>query len=108
MAWDDEDEDFDDASPETGGPRDGVRRGDDSRDEDPDPRDFTPDDCTTVRCTFCGKFIFDDADQCPYCKHWQLQEERIRKPHWFVVTVIICVAALALGGTIVWALWGVL
>jgi hypothetical protein len=67
-----------------------------SRDDAPDEDEMTaPDDFATVRCTRCRKLIFEDAEQCPYCKHWQAEDERSRKPLWFILTAILCIAMLS-------------
>ena len=60
----------------------------------------SPDDVETVRCTRCKKHILEDSERCPYCGHYQLADERNRKPLWFVVTVVVCVilCALIIGG----------
>jgi RNA polymerase subunit RPABC4/transcription elongation factor Spt4 len=67
---------------------------DDSFDEDPDHRDISDED--SVRCVHCGRYIHADADICPYCRMWQTDEVRDSgKPLWFVLTVILCVAAIS-------------
>lgn len=80
-----------------------------SRDEDADEHEMTaPDDFSTVPCTRCRKLIFEDTERCPYCKHYQLEEERNRKPLWFTLTAIILficfsgVLALLLIGKLLW------
>ena len=68
----------------------------DSRDDYADEHEMTsPDDFTTVKCTRCGKLIFEDTECCPYCRHYQPEDERNRKPMWFVLTAIVCIAMLS-------------
>jgi hypothetical protein len=83
----------------------GEGRGDEwsVEDEGPDDRDLVPDEMTTVRCTRCGKLIFEDLVRCPYCREMQLEAHRNRKPLWFLVTVIFCVIATG-GVSILWLL----
>lgn len=60
---------------------------DDSVDESETPAD----DRDTIRCPRCRKFIFDDAEQCPYCKTWLTGGQRAgQRPTWFIITAIIC------------------
>ena len=67
-----------------------------SHDDDADEHEMTsPDDFSTVKCTRCRKLIFEDTEYCPYCKHYQLEDERNRKPLWFVLTAILCIAMLS-------------
>jgi hypothetical protein len=58
------------------------------------PDDIVPDELDTVRCGNCRKMIFEDSVRCPYCKHLQLEDERNRKPLWFVITVVLCILAM--------------
>jgi hypothetical protein len=72
---------------------------DDSTDmeaEEPDARDtHHPDDFVTVRCTQCGKHIFEDTEYCPYCKHYQLDEERTAQPAWFKILAVFLALCMA-------------
>lgn len=62
-----------------------------SDDDSVDELDTPADDRTTIRCPRCRKFIFDDAEQCPYCKTWITGEEATgQKPLWFIITAIVC------------------
>ena len=75
---------------------------DDSFDQDPDAADLA-DAPATVKCLHCGRSIHEDADLCPYCRHWQTDDPGpARKPLWFVLTVILLV------GVMTGALWVVL
>jgi DNA-directed RNA polymerase subunit RPC12/RpoP len=78
-----------------------------SVDDDFDEVDITPDDFITVKCVRCRKLIFEDANQCPYCKHWQLSHEQTRHPLWLRVTAIICIAGMLglIGIFIHWLYW---
>ena len=72
----------------------GRRPNRDSFDEDPADEDLA-DEYGAVKCLHCGRAIHEDADLCPYCKHWQTAEHHApHKPLWFVVTVILLVGAL--------------
>jgi hypothetical protein len=81
----------------------------DSPGHDADEHEMTaPDDFSTVPCTRCKKLIFEDTEYCPHCKHYQLDNERNRKPLWFILTAILCIVmlsgivALMLSGKIQW------
>lgn len=74
----------------------------DAVDDGPDVADIVPDELTTVRCTNCRKLIFEDCVRCPYCKHLQLEDERNRKPRWFVLTTILSV--FLVGSYLLWQL----
>jgi hypothetical protein len=69
---------------------------DDSLYEGPSDADLA-EEAGAVKCVHCGRLMLEDADLCPYCKHWQTDElgRMPRKPLWFVLTVILCVAALS-------------
>ena len=65
----------------------------DSSDENPDARDTSGED--DIKCVHCGCYIHADADICPRCRMWQSDEVgRTRKPRWFVITALICAAAI--------------
>lgn len=74
-------------------------------DEDPGSREITPDDFTTVRCSRCKKLIFEDAEQCPYCKHWQMEAHLTGRPLWFKITVFFCIAVMVPGALALLLLW---
>ena len=83
----DEDDDEDDVADEW------PSRRTDSSDEGPDGRDISGED--DIKCVHCGSYIHASADMCPHCRMWQSDEvTRSRKPLWFVITVLICAAAI--------------
>jgi predicted nucleic acid-binding Zn ribbon protein len=71
--------------------------------EDPDPSDQDAEDdpdAMTVPCPHCGADVFDEADICPRCGNFMLQDEvkRSRRPRslWLLVGVIVCLAVVLL------------
>lgn len=66
--------------------------------DDVDSRDLAGDDRDTMRCPNCRKHIFDDVEQCPYCKHW-IAQHAAHRPLWIIIVAVLCLAAL------VYALW---
>lgn len=66
---------------------------DDALDHDEDSDD---DEEYTIDCAECGKSIYDDADQCPYCGNYLIgghSGER-KQPLWITITVILCIYAM--------------
>ena len=69
---------------------------DDSMDEEPDAADLAAEG-GTVPCVHCRRPIHEDAEICNYCHHWQTDEcHPPRKPLWYVITVVVVVAGIAL------------
>jgi predicted nucleic acid-binding Zn ribbon protein len=72
---------------------------DDADDDDYSGFDTSdPDEDATVPCPACGAEIYDDAERCPECGHYQTREEasRAKTPLWIIVGAIICLAIVAL------------
>ncbi len=82
-----DDEDDNDSAP--------WRAEDDFRDEYPDNADLDGEP-GTVPCVQCRRSIHEDADLCPYCRHWQTDGPHTsQKPMWIIVTAILLLAALS-------------
>lgn len=48
----------------------------------------------TIDCPHCGKAIYEDADQCPYCyQYLSTADFKKRMPPWAVVIVVITIAS---------------
>lgn len=54
------------------------------------------DDCL-VDCPHCGESIYDDVDQCPYCRMY-LSSSDFHKPvsRWWMVAVVLVIVGLLL------------
>jgi hypothetical protein len=56
----------------------------------------------TVRCPYCRRPVYEEAERCPYCENYLSQEDMPRRPpRWLVIGAFLGLAA-ALG----WILWG--
>jgi hypothetical protein len=62
-----------------------------SIDEGPDVADMAADSGEFAPCPFCRKLIFDDAEQCPYCKHFITHAIPPRQPWWLIITALVLV-----------------
>jgi len=51
----------------------------------------------TIPCPKCGEDIFDDVDQCPYCREY-LTAADFKKPMpiWVVIIVILTIISMML------------
>lgn len=59
-------------------------------------KDFDPDD-ETEGCPFCGRQVYHDAEQCPYCRNYLLDRDTsatIHRPTWVVVTAMLLIAII--------------
>jgi RNA polymerase subunit RPABC4/transcription elongation factor Spt4 len=54
------------------------------------------DDCT-VACPHCGKDIYDDADQCPYCS-MNISAADFKKPWpaWVMILIVLTIIGFVL------------
>jgi hypothetical protein len=67
-------------------------------DDDFDESDYSgngtsdPDEDATAPCPACGAEIYDDAECCPECGHYQSREDapRVKIPLWIFVGAILC------------------
>ena len=51
----------------------------------------------TIECPNCGEAIYEDAPQCPYCRHYVSSADvGNRFPKWVVVIVVLTILAFAL------------
>ncbi|MEL7498445.1 MAG: zinc ribbon domain-containing protein [Planctomycetota bacterium] len=67
---------------------------DDSMDDWGPPDD---EDDMLVECPHCGEQIFDDTEQCPYCRMFLSRSDFDRpKSVWVIVLIIVLIASLAL------------
>jgi hypothetical protein len=57
-----------------------------------------PDEDATAPCPACGAEIYDDAERCPECGHYQTREEtpRSKVPLWIIVGAILCIIIVVL------------
>jgi len=83
---------------------------DDSRDGDvlsPNDGIWTGDDSETVPCPHCGKQIYEEVQQCPYCKYFVTEHDKIvgRKPLWFTITAFVCLFMTGGGLVLAVILW---
>ena len=48
-------------------------------------------------CPFCKKAIYDQAEVCPHCGNYVVDEvAKDRKPLWFMIAAIAIIAAIVL------------
>lgn len=58
----------------------------------------------TVRCSGCGKDVYEESPQCPYCGHFitRSRSPLAGRPSWYVICavigVLVTVLVLATGG----------
>jgi uncharacterized paraquat-inducible protein A len=54
--------------------------------------DRTDDEDQTVECPSCHKFIYEDAERCPYCENYVSEEETgpAHKPWWIIIGALVC------------------
>lgn len=84
-------------------PRDSFEYDEAWEEDDPDApqaRDLTDendDETPTIPCPNCRRPVPDFADRCPYCGDWIVQSAGTssRRNPWFIVTLIIALAAFA-------------
>lgn len=51
----------------------------------------------TVPCPHCGEDIFDDVDQCPYCRQYLSSADfKKRLPTWVVIVIVLTIVSLLL------------
>ena len=54
-------------------------------------------DDETLPCPHCGEHIFDDADQCPYCRQYISPADfRKQTPTWIIVLIILTIVSFLL------------
>lgn len=55
-------------------------------------------DDATVECNHCGREIYEDAEQCPYCQSYQTDEEKhsSSQPKWVILTAVFLLALFAI------------
>jgi predicted nucleic acid-binding Zn ribbon protein len=71
----------------------------DDLDDDDTGFDATdPDDESTAPCPACGAEIYDDAERCPECGHYQSREDQRRSatPVWIIATAVLCLVIVVL------------
>lgn len=70
---------------------------DDDWDDDVDAGDDSDDgDEPTIPCPSCGREIFEDSPQCPFCERYLSREDSPapRQPLWVIVTAAICLVVV--------------
>ena len=57
-----------------------------------------PDEDATLPCPACGAEIYDDAERCPECGHYQSREDqpRAKTPTWIIAGAVICLVIVVL------------
>jgi hypothetical protein len=72
--------------------------------EYPDPDEDESGGSDTIVCPRCGTDVFDDAEQCPVCRHYILDAE-LRKPlsvagrwGWWGIVIVILLLTIFLWG----------
>jgi len=82
-------------------------------DNDFDDNDFDNEpnyeDNDTIACSRCGRAIYDDAPQCPYCGAYVTTDSGVwsGKPAWMVVmykTIAVLLIVSLLGSGLFWLL----
>ncbi len=59
--------------------------------------DFDDDDDFTMDCPQCGREIYDDAPQCPYCGHYiTASGSNTQFPAWIKWVVVLTVLGMSL------------
>jgi ribosomal protein L37E len=60
--------------------------------------DIDEDDETTISCPECGADVFDDAEQCPACGWYIVQNTRVwsGKSAWWIALGILGIVAVIL------------
>ena len=82
---------------------------DDPLDDAEDPSDADvgdeDDEVDTHRCPHCRKMVYEQAEVCPHCGSYiGVEDAPPRKSWWFVITVLLCLAAIIVGW--VFTRWG--
>lgn len=64
--------------------------------EAPEPDDEDDDSLETVACPSCGRQIYEEAEQCPYCHEYVTHSTSVLsgKPLWFLLLAILGVIAV--------------
>lgn len=80
--------------------------------EELDDADARPDteDADFIRCPRCKKNCHSETVSCPHCKHYLMEDQRNRKPLWFVITAYVVAITLGLptllgAAWIIWQWW---
>lgn len=53
-------------------------------------------EASTVECPNCGEFIYDDAEQCPFCLEYVTWNRSVKLPTYVKIVVWVLIAALVL------------
>jgi hypothetical protein len=65
--------------------------------EYPEPDAEDDDGAETVPCPYCGRPVYEEAEQCPYCEQYVSREDMpSRHPWWLMAGVLACLG-VALG-----------
>ena len=55
----------------------------------------------TLPCPHCKKLVYEQTEACPHCgTYLSLEKRAARKPPWFIITVVVCLAVIL----VVWIL----
>ena len=53
----------------------------------------------TLPCPYCGELIFEDAEICPVCGSFIVDEDRPNKPNWVLWTAVVLLILILTGYT---------
>jgi hypothetical protein len=64
--------------------------------EYPDDDESDDDELETIECPQCGRQVYEEAEQCPYCAHFITRETRVwsGKPWWWIALALLGIAAM--------------
>lgn len=62
----------------------------------PEPDEDDDDSIETVACPSCGRQIYEEAEECPYCHQYVTHSTSVLagKPIWFVALAILGIIAV--------------
>lgn len=65
--------------------------------EYPDPN-IHDDETDTEQCRYCGRQVYEGAEQCPSCGNYLTEEEvdGTQKPWWIVIVAVVLLIVIAL------------
>jgi hypothetical protein len=77
-------------------------------DMDDERADYDADD-TVLPCPYCGKDVYEGAEQCPHCKGYISEEDAPppatsvgRFPRWLVIVIVLALVAVFSGVIAMW------
>ena len=61
--------------------------------------EFDGEEENTIPCPYCGIDIYDDAEVCPHCRSYIVDEDRPSLPMWVIGTALLLLALILSGFT---------